>query len=181
MGCKAMDGRCKWLEMFEGFRAVVYCVALTDYDQVCAKDTTSYPGNKMLASRDLFESLVRHTCFKETPFVLLLNKFDAFEDKIKRVPLTVCEWFDDFSPLESQSLAQQAYFYIAVKFKVLYTSMTGRKLFVWQTRAYNRCSVDEAFKYIKEVIRWNEEKKDTSVYGMTIFGNDDTFYSTDEM
>lgn len=173
---KGMQDGCKWLEMFEDARMVVFCIALSDYDQVYSHGSGPLQ-NKLLASKELFESTVKNPSFRDTPFVLLFNKYDAFEEKINQVPITNCEWLKEFNPLKphnnNQSLASQAYYYMAMKFKKLYSSITGRKLFVWQTRALERKSVDEAITYLTEVLKWEEDKND-GVYGLA---GDESFYS----
>ncbi|MBA0793822.1 hypothetical protein Gohar_018205, partial [Gossypium harknessii] len=172
---------CKWLEMFEDVGMVIFCVSLSDYDQYSADG-----NNKMLLSKKFFETIVTHPTFEQMDFLLILNKFDIFEEKVERVPLTRCEWFGDFHPLISRhrtntnsnsinnnpTLGQLAFHYVAVKFKRLYSSLTGRKLYVSHVKGLEPNSVDAALKFAREILKWDEERIIFSL-------SEHSFYSTE--
>ncbi|KAM2989023.1 hypothetical protein FF2_003051 [Malus domestica] len=164
----SLGGNCKLVEMFEDVNMVAFCVSLTDYDEFYT-DVNGVSINKMMASKQLFENIVTHRAFDQKNFLLILNKFDLLEEKIDEVPLTRCEWFNDFNPVPSQNpssshnnsnnptLAHRAFQYIAVKFKRLFHSLTDRKLFVSVVTALESDTVDEALRYASEILKLEEE------------------------
>ncbi|XP_043712941.1 extra-large guanine nucleotide-binding protein 1-like isoform X2 [Telopea speciosissima] len=180
---RSLRENCKWLEMFEDVRLVIFCVALTDYDQFC-DDGNGIAVNKMLASRRLFESIVTNPTFDQMDFLLILNKFDMFEQKIEQVPLGVCDWFNDFNPLISHhrsnnssfnnnsSLAQQASYYIAVKFKRLFSFLTDRKLYVSMVNGLDSDTVDQALHYASEILKWDDERAYFSISEYSIYSTE---------
>lgn len=156
--------------MFEDVDMVLFCVALSDYDEFYY-DGNGVLVNKMMASKQLFESIITHPSFEKKHFLLILNKFDLLEEKIDRVPLSRCEWFPNFCPVISHqptgsnnnninnpTLANRAFQYIAVKFKRLFHSLTDRKLFVSLINGLESDTVDEALRYAGEILKWIEEK-----------------------
>lgn len=189
---RGLGENCKWLEMFEDVGMVIFCVALSDYDQFSVDGNGSI-ANKMMLSRKLFENIVNHPTFDQMSFLLILNKYDLFEEKIERVPLTECEWFDDFHPMISQhrsnsnsnsnnintnpSLGQLASHYIAVKFKRLYASLTGQKLYVSLVKGLEPDSVDTALKYAREILRWDEERGNFSLSEYSIYSTEASSFS----
>lgn len=170
---RSLGENCKWSEMFEDVGMIIFCVGLSDYDQLF-DDGNGVPTNKMMASKKLFESIVTHPTFSGKDFLLVLNKFDLLEEKIEQVPLTKCEWFPDFHPVishnqhnrsntnnnvsSSPSLPQQAFYYIAMKFKTLFHSLTGHKLFVSRVTGLESDTVDEALRFAREILNWYEAK-----------------------
>ncbi|URD88405.1 hypothetical protein MUK42_27904 [Musa troglodytarum] len=167
---KGLGDNCKWLHLFEDVRIVIFCISLTDYDEYC-EDLNGVVTNKMMENKRFFEIVAR--AFEQITFLLILSKFDLLEQKIDTAPLTLCKWFDDFDPVVSHhphnnsrnnrgtniesSKAEQAFRYVAVKFKRFFLSMTGRKLFVTRANGLDSDSVDAAIRYASEIIKWDEE------------------------
>lgn len=155
------------LEMFEDIRMVIFCVALSDYDLISA-DGNGESTNKMLLARSFFERIVAHPTLEQMDFLLILNKFDLFEEKIERVPLNQCDWFNDFHPVislhpsKNNSISQLASHYIAVEFKRLYSSLTGMKLYVSVVNGLESNSVDASLRYAREILKWHEEQTNFS-------------------
>ncbi|XP_073118454.1 extra-large guanine nucleotide-binding protein 1-like [Henckelia pumila] len=158
---------CKWLEMFEDIDLVIYCVSLTDYAEYY-EDMSGIRTNKLVVAKNHFETIVTHPTHAGKNFLLILNKFDLLEEKIEQVPLRNCEWFQDFNPVISlhphsltsnnnPPLPQRAFHYIAMKFKRLFNSLTGKKLFVSRVTGLEPDSVDKALKYSKEILKWQDE------------------------
>ncbi|KIH67043.1 g-protein alpha subunit [Ancylostoma duodenale] len=91
--------RKKWIHCFEGVTAIIFCVAMSEYDMVLAEDDEM---NRMIESMKLFDSICNNKWFTETSIILFLNKKDLFEEKIKRSPLTRC--FPEYTALSSDIL-----------------------------------------------------------------------------
>ncbi|KAK4755932.1 hypothetical protein SAY87_009689 [Trapa incisa] len=74
--------RRKWIHLFEGVSAVIFCAAISEYDQTLFEDESK---NRMMETKELFEWVLKQPCFEKTSFMLFLNKFDIFEKKILNV------------------------------------------------------------------------------------------------
>lgn len=83
--------RKKWIHCFEGITAVLFVLAMSEYDQMLFEDERV---NRMHESIMLFDTLVNSRWFRDTPFILFLNKMDLFEDKVRRIPIR--KYFPDF-------------------------------------------------------------------------------------
>jgi len=79
--------RRKWIHCFEGVTAVIFCVAMSEYDEKLCEDTKV---NRMHEALELFEEICNNHYFRDSAMVLFLNKKDLFADKIGKVDLRVC-------------------------------------------------------------------------------------------
>ncbi len=100
--------RKKWIHCFEDVTSIIFCVALSEYDQVLLEESNqvtsvreSLPAladpvqNRMMESLVLFDSVVNSRWFMRTSIILFLNKVDLFKRKLGRSPLG--NYFPDYS------------------------------------------------------------------------------------
>jgi len=83
--------RKKWIHCFENVTAIIFMVALSEYDQKLVEDETC---NRMSEALGLFDSICNSRWFNKTSIILFLNKFDVFEEKIGEVPIS--DYFPDY-------------------------------------------------------------------------------------
>jgi len=79
--------RSKWIHHFEDVTAIIFCVGISEYDQVLREDGKT---NRLMEALDLFQSICNNPWLANKPVILFLNKKDLFEEKIKTVSLKVC-------------------------------------------------------------------------------------------
>ncbi|KAL3069874.1 hypothetical protein niasHT_033936 [Heterodera trifolii] len=76
-----LNQKCSTSEGREGVTAIIFCVALSEYDMVLAEDDEM---KRMIESMKLFDSICNNKWFLNTSIILFLNKKDLFEEKIRR-------------------------------------------------------------------------------------------------
>jgi len=79
--------RKKWLACFQDVLAILFCVALSEYDLTLWEDSRV---NRMHESLELFGSTVNSKWFPTTSKILFLNKSDIFSEKIAKRDLKSC-------------------------------------------------------------------------------------------
>ncbi|KAG0287421.1 Guanine nucleotide-binding protein alpha-2 subunit [Dissophora globulifera] len=84
--------RKKWIHCFEAVTSIIFCVALSEYDQVLLEESGQ---NRMLESLVLFESVINSRWFLRTSIILFMNKIDLFAVKLPKVPLE--KFFSDYT------------------------------------------------------------------------------------
>ncbi|PSS19324.1 Guanine nucleotide-binding protein alpha-1 subunit like [Actinidia chinensis var. chinensis] len=148
--------RRKWIHLFEGVTAVIFCAAISEYDQTLFEDESK---NRMMETRELFDWILKQPCFEKTSFMLFLNKFDIFEKKILKVPLNACEWFKDYQPVSTgKQEIEHAYEFVKKKFEELYFQSTApdrvdRVFKIYRTTALDQKLVKKTFKLVDETLR----------------------------
>jgi len=137
--------RRKWIHCFEDVTAIIFCVAISEYDLKLYEDNET---NRMHESLQLFKELCGTKWFQSTSFILFLNKTDIFEEKIKRVPLTVC--FNTYSSTAPDQTAA-AKEYIKDQFLSLNDNST-KQIYAHFTCATDTGNIIIVFNAVRDII-----------------------------
>jgi GTPase SAR1 family protein len=135
--------RRKWIHYFSEVTAVIFCVALSEYNMWLEEDPTV---NRMLESLQLFKEICNSEWFKEVALILFLNKSDLFQEKITKVNIDVC--FPDY---KGSSEFTEASEFIEKKF--LHVDKTGRKkIYPHRTIATDTANIQFVFQAVRDRI-----------------------------
>ncbi|KAF8562425.1 hypothetical protein P879_11046 [Paragonimus westermani] len=136
--------RKKWIHCFEGVTAIIFVVAMSEYDLTLAEDQEM---NRMMESMRLFSSICNNQWFTETSIILFLNKRDLFEDKITKSPLTIC--FPEYKGLNNYDEASQ---YIRRRFESLSGQSKAKDVYAHFTCATDTNNIQFVFDAVTDVI-----------------------------
>jgi len=135
--------RRKWVHCFDNVTAVLFCVAMSEYDQLLFEDETTM---RMHESLKLFSEVIESTWFENTAIILFLNKDDIFREKITRVPLTRC-----FPEYTGPNEYQHAREYIRNRFGELEPN-PKRLIYPHWTCATNTENITVVFKAVRDIV-----------------------------
>ncbi|XP_042069240.1 guanine nucleotide-binding protein G(o) subunit alpha isoform X2 [Haplochromis burtoni] len=135
--------RKKWIHCFEDVTAIIFCVALSGYDQVLHEDETT---NRMHESLMLFDSICNNKFFIDTSIILFLNKKDLFAEKIKKSPLSIC-----FPEYTGPNTYEDAAAYIQAQFESKNRS-PNKEIYCHMTCATDTGNIQVVFDAVTDII-----------------------------
>ncbi|KAI9477885.1 MAG: guanine nucleotide-binding protein alpha-3 subunit [Benjaminiella poitrasii] len=140
--------RKKWIHCFESVKSIIFCISLSEYDQVLLEESRQ---NRMMESLVLFESVVNSRWFSRTTIILFLNKIDIFGQKVKRIPLE--KFFPDYGGGPDLNKAAK---YILWRFNQ--TNRAKLCIYPHLTQATNTSNIAHVFNAIKDTLIQNHLK-----------------------
>jgi hypothetical protein len=157
--------RRKWIHCFAGVTAILFCCAISEYDQFLYEDETV---NRMEESLRLFKDVCNSEWFDYTSVILFLNKDDIFTEKLARLDLTVCKVFADYQGSQLvQSFPPFFFFFFAhsttggknhdaaiayIKHKFCEQCAKSKQIYFHITTATNTNNIQAVFISVKDIL-----------------------------
>ncbi|KAK7043951.1 Guanine nucleotide-binding protein alpha-2 subunit [Paramarasmius palmivorus] len=142
--------RRKWIHCFESVTSIIFCAALSDYDQVLLEEKSQ---NRMEETLVLFESIVNSRWFLRTSIILFLNKTDVFKRKLPKEPLE--KYFPEYT---GGSDINKAAKYILWKFMQSNRASLSVYPHLIQANVIDRTIIQLVFAAVKETVLQNALK-----------------------
>ncbi|KAF3992969.1 hypothetical protein FT663_00342 [Candidozyma haemuli var. vulneris] len=137
--------RKKWIHCFDNVTLIIFCVALSEYDQALLEEDSQ---NRLEESLTLFDSVVNSRWFSRTSIVLFLNKIDVFAKKLPFSPLE--NYFPDYNGGDNINKAVK---YILWRFTQV--NRSGLNIYPHVTQATDTSNIQLVFAAVKETILEN--------------------------
>ncbi|XP_066924521.1 uncharacterized protein [Clytia hemisphaerica] len=134
--------RKKWKHTFENVTAVIYCVAISEYDLSLDE---SENVNRLEESINLLKSISEHQMLKNKQIILFLNKTDVFSEKMQKFPLK------DYFPEYTGTNTYEGSTFIREKLE----SVCGRAVHTYFTCAIDTKNFQNVFDLVHEVVLEN--------------------------
>jgi len=136
--------RRKWIHCFQDVTAIIFCVALSEYDQKLYEDESQ---NRMIESLLLFDEITNSRWFMNTSMILFLNKMDLFREKIQKVDLSAC--FPEYGDGKNYD---KGLAFIKHKFVSLNKNPDKKKIYTHETCATDTRNIKFVFEAVKDII-----------------------------
>eukprot|EP00056_Hartaetosiga_gracilis_P001150 m.42462 g.42462 ORF g.42462 m.42462 type:complete len:347 (-) comp10520_c0_seq1:145-1185(-) len=141
--------RRKWIHCFEFITTVIFIAAANEYDEVLAEDENT---NRMKESVALFSQIIDYWWFRESSFVLFLNKQDLLEEKVKVSSLK--DHFPEYNGPEKDAEAARKF----IHSMYMKEKPESHTLYVHFTTATNTENIKYVFGAVKATIVRNHLK-----------------------
>jgi guanine nucleotide-binding protein G(i) subunit alpha len=136
--------RKKWIHCFENVTALVFLVAISEYDQVLFEDESV---NRLQESLTLFDSICNSRWFIKTSIILFLNKIDLFAEKLPRSALG--DFFQDYKGGDNYEAACQ---YLLQKFVSLNTRADTKQIYTHLTCATETKQIKFVMNAVNDIV-----------------------------
>ncbi|KAJ2852114.1 guanine nucleotide-binding protein subunit alpha [Coemansia brasiliensis] len=135
--------RKKWIHCFENVTAILFLVAISEYDQVLIEDESV---NRMQEALTLFDSICNSRWFVKTSIILFLNKMDIFREKLPHSPMR--KYFPDYDGGNDADVASE---YILKRFVSLNQS-EAKHIYTHYTCATDTSQIKFVMAAVNDII-----------------------------
>ncbi|OJA11201.1 hypothetical protein AZE42_11295 [Rhizopogon vesiculosus] len=134
--------------MFNSVTSIIFCTALSKYDQVLLEEKNQ---NHMAELLILFESVINCCWFLRTSIILFFNKIDVFKTKLSKVPIK--KYFPEYTGSADINKATK---YILWKF--MQVNQVHLSVYPHLAQATDTTNIRLVFAAAKETILQNAPK-----------------------